>query len=127
MVTASFHKEEFSFRFTHLSPGTASHLRSSISKIELQSRKPDVISLVLSEATNLEPLYKFLESEALDPKTYSIWVSVASSSDHDGTSLPQYILDIIRRTRCGVDFSFVASLGSDEEDATLDAWISRGS
>lgn len=83
--------------------------------IEIQSRKSDVIMLVLDEGSNLEPLYEFLDVEDLDSKTYSVWVSVVSSSDHDGISLPQHILDLIRRTKCGVDFSFVASLGDDDE------------
>jgi len=125
MVHASFHKEEFSFRFTHLSESTASRLRANILNIELQSRKPEVISLVLSESVDLEPLYKFIESENLDPKTYSVWVSVLSASDHDGVSLPAYILDLVRRTRCGVDFSFVASLGSDDEKAETNTEVGR--
>ena len=111
MVTASYHKEGFTFRFTQLSLDTASRLRNSLQNMEIQSRKPEVICLVLEESTDLAPLYSFLASEAIDPKTYSVWVSVVSSSDHDGISLPPYILDLIRKTSCGVDFSFVASLG----------------
>lgn len=114
-MTASFHKEEFSFRFTHLSSNAASRLRNRIQNVEIQTRQPEVISLVLSENVNLESLYEFLEAEALDANTYSVWVSVLSSSDHDGVRLPKYILDLIRRTNCGVDVSFVASLGSDDE------------
>ena len=76
--------------------------------------------LELDERSNLEPLYQFLDAEPLDPKTYSVWVSVVSSSDHDGISLPEYILDLIRRTKCGVDFSFVASLGPDDEGDEAD-------
>jgi hypothetical protein len=118
MVTATYHKETFSFRFTKLSSGGASRLRNSIRHIELQSRIPEVIVLVLDKSSDLEPLYKFLDAEALDPSTYSVWVSVVSSSDHDGVSLPPHILNIVRRTRCGVDFSFVASLDSDDGDET---------
>jgi hypothetical protein len=120
METASYHKESFRFRFTNLTSSTALRLRNTILHIELQSRRPDVILLVLNESSNLEPLYGFLESDALDPKTYSVWVSVVSSSDQDGISLPQFILDLIRRTKCGVDFSFVASLGSDNESDEAD-------
>ena len=120
METASYHKESFRFRFTKLSSNTALRLRNTILDIELHSRKPDVILFVLDDSSNLEPLYQFLESEPLDPKTYSVWVSVVSSSDQDGISLPPYILDIIRRTKCGVDFSFVASLGSDNESDEAD-------
>jgi len=122
MGKATFHEEEFSFRLTHLSPESAVRLRASLSNMEIQSRRADVVALVLREETDLEPLYKFLKSEGLDPSTYSVWVSVVSSSDHDGVSLPKYILDIIRSTQCGVDFSFVGCLGDpveDERDSSL--------
>lgn len=113
METAAYHKETFRFRFTELSSSAALRLRSSVRHIALQSRRPEVILLVLDGDSDLEPLYKFLDAEVLDPKTYSVWVSVVSSSDHDGLSLPEYILNIVRRTKCGIDFSFVASLESD--------------
>jgi hypothetical protein len=116
MEKAAFHEEEFSFRLTHLSPETATRLRTSLSNVEIQSRRADVVALVLREETDLEPLYKFLKSEGLDPSTYSVWVSVVSSGDHDGLSLPKYILDVIRSTQCGVDFSFVGCLGDPAED-----------
>lgn len=125
METASYHNESFRFRFTKLSSDTALRLRKTITDFELESRKPEVILLVLHENSNLEPLYQFLEAEALNPETYSVWVSVVSSSDQDGISLPQYILDLVRRTKCGVDFSFVASLGSDEEDEDKNTQVVR--
>jgi len=115
MERASYHKEGFSFRFIQLPSGTASRVRSSISNVELKSRRPDVIFFELAEEMDLEPLYSFLDREALDPKTYSVWVSVISSSDRDGVSIPTFVLDLIRRTKCGIDFSFVAALGSDDE------------
>jgi hypothetical protein len=115
MGKATFHEEEFSFRLTHLSPESAARLRASLSNIEIQSRRADIVALVLRQDTYLEPLYHFLKSEGLDPSTYSVWVSVVSSSDHDGASLPKYILDVIRKTQCGVDFSFVGCLGEPGE------------
>jgi hypothetical protein len=124
MENANYHKEIFRFRFTKLISSAAFRLRSSILDIELQSRKPEVILLVLDEGSDLEPLYKFLEAEGLDPKTYSMWASVVSSSDHDGVTLPQYVLEIVRRTKCGVDFSFVASLDPDDGKDEPDSHVS---
>ena len=125
MGKATFHEEEFSFRLTHLSPESAVRLRASLSNMEIQSRRADVVALVLREETDLEPLYKFLKSEGLDPSTYSVWVSVVSSGDHDGLSLPKYILDVIRSTQCGVDFSFVGCLGEPAEDESDSSVKSR--
>jgi hypothetical protein len=120
MVKASYHKETFSFRFTNLSAGSASRLRGSITNIAMASRRSDVIVLDLRESTDLESLYGFLRSEDLDPKTYGVWVSVVSSSDHDGVSLPEYVVELIRRTKCGVDFSFVGLDSDDEEGNWVD-------
>jgi hypothetical protein len=125
MVNATYHKETFRFRFTNLTSSVALRLRGSILHIELQSRRPEVILLVLDEGSDLEPLYKFLDAEVLDPKTYGVWVSVVSSRDHDGVSLPQFILNVVRRTNCGVDFSFVASLEDDDGTDETDSHVSQ--
>ena len=115
MTSTPFREEEFSFRFTKLSLRAADRLRESLNGFNIESRRPDVVSLGIGEATNLEPLYAFLESEAFEPGSYSIWVSLITSSDHGGVSLPGYILELVRRTEAGVDFSFVACL--DEAEA----------
>jgi hypothetical protein len=125
MGKATFHEEEFSFRLTHLSPESAVRLRASLSNFEIQSRRADIVALVLREQVDLEPLCRFLKEEGLDPSTYSVWVSVVSSSDHDGVSLPKYVLDLIRSTQCGVDFSFVGCLGDPAEDKTDSSAIPR--
>ena len=57
MEDAAYHKESFSFRFTHLSQSTALRLRNSLLNVELQSRKPEVI---------------LFYAEALSPKEW-IW------------------------------------------------------
>ena len=110
-----YHKERFSFRFTNLSPDTAARLQRSLADFEITSRIPSVVSLALQESSNLQNLYAFLERESLDPGTYSVWAAVVTSSDHDGISLPSFILELVRRTFCGVDFSFVSCL--DDEQA----------
>jgi hypothetical protein len=120
-MKSAFHKEKFSFRFTKLEPDVASRLRESISALEPQSRIPTVVSLPLTEGANLDSLYSFLERESLDSTTYSVWTSVLSSSDHDGLSLPSHVLEVIRRTRAGVDFSFVACLGDDGDSESVES------
>jgi hypothetical protein len=121
MAKARFHEEEFSFRLTHLSPESVARLRSSLPNFEIQSRRADIAAVVLREHIDPEPLYEFLKSEGSDPSTYSVWVSVVSSSDHDGASLPKHVLDVIRSTQCGVDFSFVGCLGDDPVEDESDS------
>ena len=108
MAQPIFREEEFSFRFTRLTPNVARRLRERLSGFGLESRRPDVISLPLREGTDYRPLLDFIASEALEASTYSVWASLVTSSDHGGICLPPYVLDIARDTRAGVDFSFVA-------------------
>jgi hypothetical protein len=108
MAEIEFREEEFSLRFIKLSPGIAGRLRERLSGFEMESRRPDVISLPLRAGTDYRPLLDFIASETLDPTTYSVWASIVTSSDHGGISLPPHVLMVVRETRAGVDFSFVA-------------------
>jgi hypothetical protein len=112
---AEFHKERFLIRFIGLTPDLESRLRGGLTGFDIRSRVPGVVVISLPESLSLKPLYDFLETASLAPSTYSVWASVVSSSDHDGVSLPPYVVEVIRRTQCGVDFSFVACLGSSED------------
>jgi hypothetical protein len=76
------------------------------------SRRKDVeerfvAAFDLIDGMDLEPLYGFIDAASLKPDSYSIWISLLTSSDHDGLSLPSHILEIVRRIKVGVDFSFV--------------------
>jgi hypothetical protein len=116
---ADFHDEEFGFRFTGLTPEMQKRLRVALPGFEIGSRDPQVALVVLRAAQDLQPLYAFLEREDIEPGSCSVWVSVVTSRDHDGLKLPQDIVDLIRLTKGGVEFSFVACLGA-EEDASTD-------
>ena len=108
MDNAVFREEEFSFRLIKLTPETAGRLRLRLSGLEIESRRPDVISIPLREDTDYRSLLEFIDAERLDPATYSVWASIVTSSDHGGISCPPYVVNIIRETGAGVDFSFVA-------------------
>lgn len=114
MTNTLFREESFSLRFTKLSPDSASRVRDKLCEFNMTSRRADIVSLDLNETLNLDPIYSFVENGSLDPSTYSIWVSLITSSDHGGVSLPGYILELARRTGAGIDFSFVASLDEGE-------------
>lgn len=65
MMQTTFREEEFSFRFTKLSPDLAGRLRERLSDLEMESRRPDVISLPLRADTDYEALAQFIASEEL--------------------------------------------------------------
>jgi hypothetical protein len=121
-VKADFHREKFTFRFLELTDGAVARLRASLPDVDLRIHPRDtgnVVTFVIEDGLDRKALYSFLDSEPLDAKSYSIWVSVVSSSDHDGVYLPEHVLEIIRRTRGGVDFSFVGCL--DDEPSSSEA------
>jgi hypothetical protein len=119
IVQASFHRERFKFRFLDLTESAVERLRKMLPDVNLKVHfrgTGAVVTFLVTEDLNCEALYSFLKQEALSPRKHSVWVSVVSSSDHDGVSLPEYVLGIIRRTMCGVDFAFVGCLGDPIED-----------
>lgn len=116
MVEDMSREEIFAFRFIGLSGASLTKLQNLLATVSLTVRRRDegsVVSFEVTEATNLEPLYRFLSEEAIDASRFSVWISVLTSSDHSGVSLPGYVLDLIRKTKGGVDFSFVACLEDD--------------
>jgi hypothetical protein len=94
----------------HLVNALKNHL-SDLSLTVRQRHDSFVVSLEITNGLIPEPLYALLADEAFDGVQYSVWASVVTSSDHGGVSLPSHILDFIRLTQSGVDFSFVACLG----------------
>ena len=117
---ADFRDEEYGFRLTGLTPDMQNRLRTALPNFEIGSRDPRVALVILRADQDLQPLYSFLEKEDVEPTSCSVWVSVVSSRDHDGLQLPKRIVDLIRRTKGGVEFSFVACLGPEEETSTGD-------
>lgn len=63
-----------------------------------QKEKGSVVSFNITEETRLEGLYTFLSQIPVDPESYGVWISVITSSDQSGVSLPPYVRDLVRRT-----------------------------
>lgn len=118
ILMTEFHDEQFGFRFTGLTPEMQRRLRAALPNFEIGSRDPEVALVVLDADQDLQPLYAFLDRETLESSACSVWVSVVTSRDHDGLRLPKGIVDLIRRTKGGVEFSFVASLGPEGDTLT---------
>jgi len=113
ILKADFHRERFKFRFISLDDAAIARLRAFLPEADLRVHTRDsgaVVTLLLTETLDRNALYAFLDGENLNSGQYSVWTSVVSSSDQDGVALPDYVLDIIRNTRCGADFSFVGCL-----------------
>jgi hypothetical protein len=89
---------------------------------ELKRRQSEIgttVAFELSKDVDYEALLVFLDSSHIDSNNYSVWVSVVTSSDHSGVSVPDYVLKLIRRTKGGLDFSFV-SAGHDADQSHIE-------
>lgn len=117
---ADFHDEEFGFRLTGLTAEMQSRLRTALPDFEIGTRDPQVALVIIRADQDLQPLFSFLEMEEIEATSCSVWVSVVSSGDHDGLRLPERVVDLIRRTKGGVEFSFVACLGPEEDTDKTD-------
>ena len=95
-------KETFRLRFVGLSEDELVKLTTIIPLEHLTIRRPRgilVAILELTASTNIEQICVFLSDEHINPEKYSLWISVVSSSDHSGVSVPAFVLEMIRRTR----------------------------
>ncbi len=118
-----YRKERFSFRFIGLSEDLAAKIRHSLATVTFKSPRSSlprsaaglVLAFDLNETMDLTRLYATLTELPVDPSMYSVWISLVTSTDHGGISVPAYVLDLIRRTKCGIDFSFAACLDSTEQ------------
>ncbi len=124
-----YRKERFSFRFINLSEQAATAIRQALPNVRFKAPKSSlpqsgpglVLSFDLGETLDLSPLYAMLEKLTLSPGTYGVWISLRTSSDHGGVAVPTYILDLVRATRCGLDFSFVSCLDSFDTNTETNA------
>jgi hypothetical protein len=111
---SEYHFLEFGFRFTRLTTEIQHRLRATLSCFEIESRDPTIAYIGIGKDQDLQPLYSFLEQENIEPAACSIWISFTTTREIDGFALPQYILDLIRMTKSGVEFSIMA-LGPEDD------------
>lgn len=108
----SYRKERFRLRFHGLSEGANRDIRIALPEAEAKERG-GILLLELNERMDLSRLYLTLEGLSLRPEQCEVIASVVTTSDNGGIDVPGYILGLIRRTHCGVGFSFV-NTGPDE-------------
>lgn len=106
----SFHEEEFSVQFRSLTPEAQDSLRRTLAGFEIVSRDPSVAVVIVKEQ-DLQPICDFVKRNHIASDSYSVWVSLVTSSDHDGVRVPRRVVELIRATDGGVDFSFASLAG----------------
>lgn len=116
-MAESYQEEIVGFRFMSLSDHEFRKLQELLPDVTFTSRFRDrglVVSFDLSEDFDLDSLCAFISESRVDPKTYSVWISLIASSDRGGVALPSFALAAIRRTSGGLDISFASSLEDAE-------------
>jgi hypothetical protein len=115
-MAESFNEATFGFRFMALSPDELQRLQELMPKVIITARargESSVVSSDITEGFDLDALCMFIRESGVDPKMYSLWISLVAAMDQGGIAVPEHILAVIRRTSGGVDFSFVSCLGND--------------
>lgn len=96
-----------------LTENELSRLRNLMPRVQFTARQRGaglVVTFDLGEDFEIGPLLEFIATTQGTESMYSVWISLTSSGDQGGVSLPAHILAVIRETSCGVDFSFAACL-----------------
>lgn len=120
-----YRKERFRLRFFGMAPDVADRLRAALPGSESppalpgRRRREEVLLFDLQVGIDFSRLFRVLDTLSLGPRDYEVLASVVTASDNGGIELPDYILDLIRCTRCGVGFSFV-NIGPDDDDEDED-------
>lgn len=112
-MTKAYCDTTFGYRFLALTENEFSLLRSKLPKVQFTARQRQaglVVSFDLDVSFELGPLLEFIEEAQPSENMRSVWVSVTSSSDQGGVSLPAHVLAVIRKTSSNVDFLFSACL-----------------
>jgi hypothetical protein len=116
----SYRKERFRLRFHGLSEQVLKDIRRALPEAEAVQRG-GIFGLEIHEDMNLERLYAALETLQLETEQFEVIASIVTTSNNGGIDLPGYIMELIRRTRCGVGFSFVNTGPPDEAEDGLEA------
>ncbi len=105
---------EIWFRIIGLSPQMVSLLKQEVSiadKLELgkyfKNPKISVVSIPLEKGQRYDDLCNFLKQNKIKESSYDIYVSLVTSRDNDGASIPKYVLNLYRKIGGGLGFSFV--------------------
>ena len=122
---SDYRYEGFGVRLTRLTAEMQARLRAALPGFEIESRDPEIAAIAIDLDQDLQPLCSFLERDYLHPSACSVWISLTTTKEIDHFVLPRKIVDLIRMTKCGVEFSLIAL--SPEEDAVPNDAADTGS
>jgi hypothetical protein len=77
-------------------------------------RRGDVTLLEIRDAVDVARLCSIPDIPLLGPPEIEVLASVVTESDNGGIDLPPHVLELVRRTHCGLGLSF-SSVGPEDD------------
>ena len=101
----------FSFRFLFLSEESYNNIRHTLDNqnISYLSRRIDNKFNILINLEEIKVADTLLSVSSKVQEKYDIFISIRSTYDHGGLDVPDMILQIIRSTKCELNFSFFSA------------------
>jgi hypothetical protein len=85
---------------------------------QLRGQDKFTFSLQLSEEISIKSILEMISRLSIDPQQYGIWVSLTSSYDNGGVSVPEYISKLYKEIGGKLDFSYVIINDTDDNAVT---------
>ena len=104
----SYRRERYRLRFRGLTDQVRNDIKGDLPGLEARQRG-DILLFEIHQSVDMTQFYSRLDSLQLGPEQFDVVASIVTASDNGGIDLPEYILRLIRRTHCGIGFSFVST------------------
>ena len=102
------------FRLFGISPKEVAALREEVAFAKdlevgkyFKNPKVSVVSIQLKKGQRYEELCNFLTKHKIKESSYDFYVSLVTSRDNEGVSVPKHVLDLYRKIGGALGFSFV--------------------
>ena len=105
--------ERFAIRLSDLSDIQIALIRKALPELEWSvtgAESTPVLAAPLSPYSDYDGLTALLAKQRTDQSNVVVVITVMTSSDHSGVSVPENVMRIIRNARCAITFLLVADL-----------------
>ena len=103
-----FDKVSFAFRLLLLNKEQLSTLSNQLYERGIKFEAFEKYKKIIIKVANKKDMRQLLSAKSnLDGIQYDIWISINSSYDHGGLTVPDYILALIYEFKCPVQFSYI--------------------
>ena len=109
----TYRKQKIKIRFANLSSKIVSSLKQDFAKSKIttneqltKNKNRVVVVLDLDDSFDCNGLCRFIAKHEIPRKNIMLWVSLVTEQYTDGVLVPKYVLHLLSRLGCGLNFSF---------------------